>query len=163
MIKEILLSVIALIIGIVIGAMSGIYVTFKAMVDRLARYRELSEKHLNIMEIFKEWFIFLDSGKTMEKYFHHHNYKTIAVYGVGFLGECLVRQLIKTDVRILYIIDQKADNTCLGIPIRKLAEPLDKVDAIVVTPVYYFYSIKKQLSEKTDADIISIEEIFNEE
>lgn len=160
--KKTLINTITLIIGGVIGVMIGIYVTFKEMVDLLARYRELSEKHLNIMEIFKKWFIFLDSGKTMEEYFRNHNYKTIAVYGVGFLGECLVRQLIKTDVRILYIIDQKADNTLLDIPIKKLDGPLDEVDAIVVTPVYYFYSIKKQISEKTDAEIVSIEEIFSE-
>ena len=43
----------------------------------------------------------------------------------------------------------------------QLEENLPEVDAIVVTPVYYFGEIQGSLSGKTEVPIISIEDIIN--
>lgn len=41
-------------------------------------------------------------------------------------------------------------------------ENMPEVDAIVVTPIYYYYEIQEMLSSKVDCKIISLEDILNE-
>lgn len=145
----------------VTGMALGIFFTGKILLEKVLYYRELSEKHLNIMEMFKKWLIMLESGGTAADYFHERKFRTVAIYGMGYLGERLLEELRTTDIQIKYIIDKKAGSIFGGVPVRALTDNLEPVDAIIVTPVYYFYSVKRELKKRTDSSIISLEEVLS--
>lgn len=123
-------------------------------------YKQLSDKHECIMKVFILWLIKLEKNMYVETYFINHGYKSIAIYGMGYLGERLLKELEGTEVKVKFIIDQNKQSIYGGIPVLSMNDTFDSVDAIVITPVYYFYAIRKQLRTKTTCKLISIDEIF---
>ena len=45
------------------------------------------------------------------------------------------------------------------IPVYKLSDELDPVDAVVVSPIYYFDEIERNVSEKMDCPIIPLDDV----
>lgn len=80
-------------------------------------------------------------------YFLENEIRTIAIYGMGNLGGHFYRILKKGGLDIAYGIDENADNI-FDAPINVYLpmEGLAPVDAILVTPVKYFYSIERKLN-----------------
>lgn len=79
---------------------------------------------------------------------------------MGYLGERLLKALEKTTIEVKYLIDQQQGSVYGKVPVYSINDSLEVVDVIVVTPVYQFYAIRRQLREKTSSNIISIQEIF---
>lgn len=153
--------IVAAIIFLIIGCIIGGLVVINILGTKTVLYRQLSDKHLYIMDIFKRWIIMLEEGQNIETYFMQHGYKTIAIYGMGYLGDCLLNGLKETDIKVKYLIDNKVASSYGEIPVYSINDDLSPVDVIVITPVCYFYSIKKQLQERTAYKLISIEDIFD--
>ena len=110
--------------------------------------------------IFNKWMKLKHEGKSLQKYFDDNRIKTVAVYGLGALGTRLYEDLSKLDVQVAYAIDRNAANIQIdGLKIVTLEEELEKVDAIIVTPIQFFYEIEADLEKKSKADIISLEDI----
>lgn len=85
------------------------------------------------------------------------NYHSIAIYGYAELGKLLYSELARDGFKASYIIDKKVkntekDNLCVFFPQKGL--PL--VDAVVVTAVYYFEEIKKELMQLGFNNVISL-------
>jgi hypothetical protein len=95
-------------------------------------------------------------------YLQTHGYKKIAIYGMSYVGETLVEELKNSDVEIAYVIDRNADNISVDFKIVSGEGQLDDVDAVIVTPVFFFSDIEEELSDKLDCPIISIEDILFE-
>ena len=112
--------------------------------------------------IFNKWLKLKCEGKTLFPYFCDNEISTIAIYGMGALGERLFEELNETEVKVLYGIDRIANKKSVkGLKIIGLNEELVNVDAIIVTPVQDFYSIEEMLESRTAADIISLEDIID--
>ena len=79
---------------------------------------------------------------------------------MSYVGECLVEELKNTEIEVKYAIDQNRDGIYVDVDVISLDEELEKVDAIIVTPITSFQNIKEMLSEKVDYRIISLEEII---
>ena len=126
----------------------------------LAEHKVFNEKHLAIMNVFKAWMIFLEMGNRVEDYFKRNGYKTAAIYGMGFLGERLLAQLRDTSIEVRYLIDKQPGSVYGDIPVCSIQDGLEQVDVIVITPVYNFYEIRKELKEETPSKLVSIEDIF---
>lgn len=91
-------------------------------------------------------------------------YCNIAVYGYAELGQLLCRELADTDIRISYLLDKKIKDTGSGnLPIYVPRSGLPNVDAIVVTAVYYFDEIKKELSQMGYQNVISFRKLLESE
>lgn len=110
--------------------------------------------------IFNKWMKLKNEGKSLQKFFDDNRIETVAVYGLGALGQRLLEDLEKTDVQVLYAIDKNAanfsiTNLCVVTP----EDVLKEVDAIIVTPVQYFYEIEMDLEKKIRTDIISLEDV----
>ncbi|MDE7430772.1 MAG: hypothetical protein K2N34_02480, partial [Lachnospiraceae bacterium] len=69
--------------------------------------------------------------------------------------------LRKTDVEIKYGIDKNKNRCQTDLDIVSPDDNLEKVDAIIVTAIYYFDAIKAELSKKTNIAIISLEEVLD--
>lgn len=114
-------------------------------------------------EMSTKWLEKMQDGDSIDRYFVDHNIKKIAIYGCGYLGRLLLRELSESgNVEVAFGIDRLETTICApeGITVYDVDDFLpEKVDAIVVTPAYDYDKVYKMLSEKTDDEVLSFEEI----
>ena len=122
--------------------------------------RKQREKFFIYFEVLDRWLEILESSKSIIRYFEKKGYKQIAIYGIGVLGMHLIKQLETTNVKINYAIDRNAQKMKFDISVLTMEEDFPQVDVIVVTPVQEFDVIRDKLREKTDIEIISLEDII---
>ena len=145
-------------LGISIGAV-GVEKISKAKISKI---KQLSDKHLKLFLMMNQWVRVRQEGKEISSYFVRNSYKRIAVYGMSYAGETLLEELKKTEIEVVYGIDQKADGIFADIKLVTMEEPLDNVDAVVVTAITFFDEIEEKLRKKIHCPIISLEDILYE-
>lgn len=117
------------------------------------------DKFKGYYNILNEWLSIKLRGDSLSVYFEQKNIKVIAIYGMGELGKRLYEELINSDVIIKYAIDKNVvDKSCELLLVHPESE-LKPVDAIVVTSVFAFDEIEADLMKKTEAEIISLEDV----
>ncbi len=85
----------------------------------------------------------------------------IAVYGYAELGQLLCRELVDTKIHISYLLDKRVKETGIENLLVYLPQNgLPEVDAVVVTAVYYFDEIEKDLSQMGYQNIISLRNLL---
>ena len=52
---------------------------------------KMSEKHLNLLIMMSEWVRIKQEGKNISDYLKQNNYKTVAIYGMSYVGERLLK------------------------------------------------------------------------
>ena len=88
-------------------------------------------------------------------------YSRIAVYGYAELGQLLCRELTGTEVDVSYVIDKKVKDTKMkNLPVYFLQNDLPDVDVIVVTAIYYFDEIQKELLQMGYNNVVSLRELL---
>lgn len=122
----------------------------------------MSEKHLALFLMMNQWVAVKQEGKNLADYFEKQGYKSIAVYGMSYAGERLLEELKGSDIQVQYGIDKNADNIYMDVNIVTMEDELKPVDAIVVTPIFFFDDIEEELSQKIDCPIISLEDVLYE-
>lgn len=105
--------------------------------------------------------IIKQEGKFLLEYFIKNGYKNIAIYGMGEMGNRLINELKNTEINVKYGIDKNAGSTA-ELDVYELEDNLENVDAIVVTAIFAFEEIEKELSQVIDCPIISLEDIIFE-
>ncbi|KAB1438651.1 hypothetical protein [Candidatus Galacturonibacter soehngenii] len=112
-------------------------------------------------EVLNKWLKVEFDHYNIEDYFVERGYKTIAIYGMGELGNRLYERLDNSSIVVSYGIDR--DPTLAFADLDILAfdeeERFEGVDCIVVSSVNAYDSIKKELRNKCDCDIISLEDV----
>lgn len=156
--KKGMVSVLSTLAGAAIGA--GTVGTMRE--KEVQKWRGYSNKHLVLYKMMCQWVRLKQEGKNLVDYFEKMGYKKIAIYGMSYAGDTLISELEGTKVQVAYGIDRNAENIYAGIEVVSMDEPLDEVDAIVVTAVTFFDEIAKALSDKMDCPIISLEDILYE-
>ena len=81
------------VISTLVGAIAGATAAAKVSIGMIDRNREMSDKHLIILRALNEWMITKQNGKHIIEYFHKKEIKTVAIYGMIFLGERLYDEL----------------------------------------------------------------------
>ena len=109
------------------------------------------------LQMMARWIKLKQDGRQLAEYFERENYRSIAIYGMGRLGECLLRELEKSSITVRYAIDRQAENICADIDVVTMDDELEDVDVIVVTPVHSF---DFELSKKTDCPILCLEDVI---
>lgn len=115
-----------------------------------------------LYKTMNSWLMLGQKGKTIIEYFEKNGYYNIAIYGMGNMGERLYDTLNGTDVHVKYGIDKNAENIFTTLQLYKPEKKMEEVDAIIVTAIYYFDDIKKDLCTKVSCPIISLEKIIEE-
>lgn len=123
------------------------------------------EEFLKIRRLYDMMYVLFHMkimGQSMKRYFEKRNYQSVAVYGMGNLGEIVIEEFRDEGINVQYAIDRRADDICYEIDIYKPNDDLKKVDVVVVTPFVHFEEIRRVLEEKMDCPIISIEDLVKE-
>ncbi|MFR2010914.1 MAG: NAD(P)-dependent oxidoreductase [Christensenellales bacterium] len=145
------------ILGCLLG--SGIVYTMLKYFEKPTEYIDKYRSYYNMQN---QWILQNDRGNTIDKIMKGRGYKTIAIYGMGNVGEHLYNVLKNTDIKVMYGIDSKAVDTDYEIKVYSPDYELPNVDAIVVTIPFAFTSIKDSLEQKTANEIVSLEHILFE-
>lgn len=153
-------SISTLLIGGIAGSVAGVSVIGTKLNKKVQKYDTYAQKHLLIMQMFNQWLIDKQEGKSLVSFFEDNGYKAIAIYGMSYLGERLLDELKDSGIEVKYAIDKNADNICAGIEVKNLEDDLPEVDMIVVTAVYFFDEIERQLTQLVDYPVISLEEVL---
>jgi ketol-acid reductoisomerase len=103
-----------------------------------------------------------NEGKKLEGYFTDKGYQTIAIYGMGELGNRLYEELKDSNVKIKYAIDKNSDSTYSELDVISIEDEMEAVDAVVVTAFFAFDEIKEELEQSIEYPIISIEDVIYE-
>lgn len=124
------------------------------------RERVVLEKNANYFVLLDFWMQAMEQNKKVSTFFKKRDYQTIAIYGMASLGNHLQFQL-RDEVDVLYTID-KGIITYEGkqYPMKEGLEKIPRPDAMVITPVLEYASIKGHVLELMDMEIISLEEVI---
>lgn len=155
-------SISAFLLGGIAGSITGASVIGTKMKKKVQTQRTYAQKHLLIMQVFNQWMIDKQEGKSLAMFFNDNGYKKIAIYGMSYLGERLLDELKDSEIEVKYAIDKNADNIYADVDIKNLEDDLPEVDAIVVTAVYYYQEIEEELGALVNYPIVSLEDIVYE-
>ena len=160
--KKGVLSVLSMAAGAAAGVAVSAATVGKEQAEKIQKKQQLANKHLAIMKVYDEWLKVRQDGRSLVQYFEKQGYKNIAIYGMSYLGERLVDELRDSDVKVQYGIDKNAENIYSSVEVMNLSDDLPKVDAIVITAVFFFDEIAEELADIVDCPIISLEDIVYE-
>ncbi|WP_094548897.1 hypothetical protein [Petroclostridium xylanilyticum] len=134
---------------------------YKKTADKYESLSFIYEAYYNVTSL---WIRNKNKNKNIEAYLANKGIKYIAVYGAGKLGELLYEELKNASlVKIKYIIDRNTVNDKFGnLPVINIdqIDLMDKIDAIVVTPIYVYEDIKNFLIDKGIKIVLCIDDII---
>jgi lactate dehydrogenase-like 2-hydroxyacid dehydrogenase len=156
--KKVFLSIASMITGFGIGFIIAHYFNNKTIRSR----DEKISKYVSYYNILNQWFIIKQQGKKIDHYLDSQGYNTIAIYGMGEIGNRLYTELEGSNINVLYAIDKNASSTFAELEIFEINKDLPNVDVIIVTAVFDIAEIRKSLEKVIDCPIISFEDIVYE-
>ena len=103
-------------------------------------------------------------NKNISTYFKNKNIKSIAIYGLGYLGECLYRELKDSNIDIGYIIDKNHSGKKMEEMKMIYPDEIEEqypVDVIVITTVKVYDEVSTELLQKTNIKTVSLQEVVD--
>ncbi len=113
-----------------------------------------------MFHIMIDWMKIKNKGIGIAAFCKMHNYLNIAIYGMGYIGECLYEELVYNNINIIYAIDRDAVDFKQELSIFKIEDELESVDAVIITVVENTQEIIKKIKEKVRCQVITISEIL---
>lgn len=153
-------TVLSIVLSLVTGIGTGIAVAGKIITKPKLGGDKKTEKFKQYYYMMNEWLRLRQEGKTLEKYFIDNNYKSIAIYGMGEVGNRLYSELKDSSINIEYAVDKNAGFVDGDLEIRDIDDDLQNVDAIIVTAAFAFDEITEDLEDKVSFPIISLEDVI---
>lgn len=127
---------------------------FESAVAREMKFR-------SYFNLFDSWFNAKEQNISIEELFLSKGFNNVALYGIGKVGRHLICELKNTQVNIRYLLDRKKQSeNGTAIPVYQLGENLPEVDAVIVTAVFDFENIVKELKAFLMCPIVSLQDIF---
>lgn len=112
--------------------------------------------------LLNNWIRLIQSEKSIGKYIKKKGYKKLAIYGMHYIGERLYTELVSNGIQVAYGIDQNTVSLDFDLQVFHPDDKLPKTEAVIVTPIYWFDSIKEKMSKKIKCPIISLQDIVEE-
>lgn len=129
----------------------------------LVKQEKALERNRILCNVVNNWCMCITEGKDISIWLERHNYKKIAIYGMGICGEILYKQLSKnSQISVLYGIDRKKDIKIEGIDIWTLDDELQRVDIVIVTAIASFEGIKADIENKCRCKVICLDYLIDE-
>lgn len=127
----------------------------------------LKEKNEHIGKVNRN-FLFLnewmdkkrDNPERMKNNLISKNCSRVAVYGAGYLGFQLYRELQKNSIEVVCFIDKSRTETCLDIPFYSLQDQMPDIDAIIISLVYSHNVIERDIKKVFKGEILFLEELI---
>ncbi len=154
--KKGILGLVTTIMGAAAGAATMNYLKGK----KLSEKAEKVDKFKGYYNLLNQWLVNKHEGKSLDRYLLEQGYKSIAIYGMGELGNRLYEELKNSEVEVKYAVDKKAESTYSELNVVGLDDELEQVDAIVVTATYAYDEICEELEGIMECPIISLESVI---
>lgn len=151
-------SILSAILGIISGIGIGRVLSKKNVVSSEVGKSKFKQYY----HMLNMWLRLKQEGKSLEKYFVDNNYKYIAIYGMGEVGNRLYSELKDSSIKVEYAIDKNAGFVEDGLEIKSIDENLEGVDVIIVTAIFAFDEIMSDIEDKVSCAVISLEDIIYE-
>lgn len=119
-------------------------------------------KFKSYYSMLNQWLGVKQNNGNLATYFNENGYKNIAIYGMGEMGNRLYDELKDTSVNVAYGIDKNPGECYSDLEIFEISGNLPDVDAIIVTAVFAYEDIKKDIEAIVKCPIISLEDIVYE-
>lgn len=146
-------------VSTIVGAVAGAIAVFKVQEGFLVKKDEKINKFKAYYNVLNQWLIVKQNGKNLYQYFEKNSYKTVAIYGMGELGNRLYDELKDTDIEVKYVVDQNADTTYSEVEVFGKEDALEEVDVMVVTAIFAYDKIERDMRKKISAPIISLNDV----
>lgn len=126
-----------------------------------ASNKRYSDKHLALYLLAIKWITLKQTGKTIEDYLLNKGYRSVAIYGMSYMGEAIYHELQGSDITVLYGIDQKADQICTKLKVYHPYEAEEKVDLIINSTTLKNQIICEGIKKLQNIPMLSIQEILD--
>lgn len=127
----------------------------------LKKAKNLSDKHLMMFLLMNEWVKVKQQNKSIAQYLKIRGISSLAIYGMSYIGQRLVDELLDSEIKIVKLYDAKSGGKYRGMDIVSAEKGSDSLhDAVIVTPIFYYDEICESLTKKGFARTINIEEII---
>lgn len=111
--------------------------------------------------ILTRWVALKIEGHSVSELLRPYGCHSVAVYGYAELGRLLCQELRNDSIKVLYVLDKKVTNTNRNdLPIFTPSSNLPPVEMVIVTAVYYFDEIKKELTELGYKNVLSFRQLL---
>lgn len=152
------IAVLSALIGAAAGAAGSGYFGSKQVEQKA----EKVDKFKGYYNMLNQWLILKQEGKNLSEYFKINNYKTIAIYGMGEMGNRLYDELKNSDLVVKYAVDKNAASTYSELDVIEPEDEFDSVDVMIVTATFAFDEIEEEINSKVDFPIVSLEDVVFE-
>ena len=88
--------------------------------------------------------------------------QTVAIYGMGYVGQKLLKVLQYMNIQICYGIDKNSFEVVDGVRIIKPEDVLTDMDIVLVTPELYYDEIANNLRRNIDVPVVRLSEFLDE-
>lgn len=125
----------------------------------LKKNRE-STKFRSYYNTLVSWMELLQNKDTIARYFSKDD--SVAVYGMGKIGELICKELLENGINVSYGIDENnsGESMTTGLHVYSAEKKdLPEVDYIIISITYLSDSIIPELEKVSSAKIITIDEI----
>ena len=150
------------VLATLLGAVAGAAASGTIVGKKVEKKAEKVDKFKSYYNMLNQWLVLKQEGKSLGQFFKDNGYKTIAIYGMGEMGNRLYDELKDTSIEVKYAIDKNAVSTYSELEVLELEDDLIPVDVIVVSAVFAFNEIEETISEIVDYPIVSLEDVIYE-
>lgn len=126
----------------------------------LAAEKNLLEKYANFYTLFDFWMTLLEEKKSIAQFFKDRSVGSVAIYGMGSIGKHFQKQLVDSGIHVKYTIDKGIVTCSQGHFSLDDLGSLEKVDAIIITPIMEYDAICEYLQKYIMTRFISAEEVI---
>lgn len=128
----------------------------------LTQRTQQQEKYARLLKIMCRWVQNCQKNINVSEILVERGIRSVAIYGAGDVGRCLVAELSDSDISVQYVIDRRRLELEVPVYMVEEVEVLPVVDCVIVTAVMDFDEICKDLVHRMDCQVLSIEDIIFE-
>lgn len=99
-------------------------------------------------------------NKALASLLWEKGYEEVIIYGWGYLGQQLYKDLQDTQIKVKGILDRKTINNVYNIPAYTLQSELPEANGVIITVLYDEEKIRSDLIEKVKCPIICLEDLI---
>ena len=118
------------------------------------------DKYKGYYLLHEEWVRIHQKGMDVSDYFMKKDVREIAIYGYGKLGHTFYDEIKNSEIKVKYYIDKNSKSFLAEIPVFSLKDNLPKVDLIVVTIPEQLDQIQREIKERADYPVVSLETVI---
>lgn len=125
------------------------------------RYIHFLEKYRTMFFLYDKWITLENTGKMLSDFLYDSGYKTVAVYGMGVIGNQLIHKLRNTRVNLEAVIDINADYIeSDDIQVTTIEHFKQRVDLIIVSVIAMPPEQVKQIEKRTETEVVTLQQLL---